>query len=121
MIDAYIAGRGIAAPPPEPDPNVPAMPDLDGSDLLTSIDLADAEVSTIIWCVGFDGDLTWIDDDLLDDDGVLPHRDGVGASPGLYVIGWPWLSTRRSGILLGVPADADRIVGHLTARRGRAA
>ena len=70
----------------------------------------------IIWCVGFDGDFSWLREDILDDRGVPRHEHGVSELPGLYFVGFPWLSKRKSGLLLGVSEDARHVVGHLTAR-----
>ena len=50
-------------------------------------------------------------------DGFPVHTLGLTASPGLYVAGYPWLSTRGSGILYGVAADAARIAQHIAATR----
>src|SRR5262249_55405608 len=43
------------------------------------------------------------------------HSHGITAFPGLYVAGYPWLSTRGSGILYGVAADAARVAQHIAA------
>jgi putative flavoprotein involved in K+ transport len=51
--------------------------------------------------------------DILDERGQPGHRDGITESPGLYLIGLPWLSKRKSGILYGVTEDAARIVEHI--------
>jgi putative flavoprotein involved in K+ transport len=48
------------------------------------------------------------------------HRRGITVLPGLYVVGFPWLSTRGSGILYGVDADAGRIAQHAAAALGAA-
>jgi putative flavoprotein involved in K+ transport len=53
-------------------------------------------------------------------DGSLAHRRGITALPGLYVVGYPWLSTRGSGILYGVDADAARIAQHAAGALGAA-
>lgn len=115
-IDAYIATNDIVAPAPEPDPNEPPMPDLDGSDQLEQFDLEAEGVSTVIWCVGFRGDFSWIHHDVLDERGLPIHDAGVSPVKGLYFTGFPWLTKRKSGILLGVNEDADRIVDAITAR-----
>lgn len=115
-IDTYIEANGIAAPAPEPDPNEPPMPDLQGSDRLEQIDLEAEGVSTVIWCLGFRGDFSWIHPDVLDERGLPVHDAGVSPAKGLYFVGFPWLSKRKSGILLGVNEDADRIVDAITAR-----
>jgi putative flavoprotein involved in K+ transport len=36
--------------------------------------------------------------------------------PGLYYVGFPWLSTRKSGIIPGVDEDAARVVDQITRR-----
>lgn len=114
-IDAFIENNDISAPEPEPDPYEPPMPDLHGSDHLTQLDLAAAGVRTVIWCVGFCGDFSWIDHDVLDERGQPIHHAGVSTVPGLYFVGFPWLSKRKSGILFGVAEDAVRIVDRIFA------
>jgi putative flavoprotein involved in K+ transport len=112
-IDAFIQREGIDAPGPEPDPGEPPLPDLGGSDLWERLDLRQAGVSSVIWCTGFDADWDWVKVDVFDDAGHMRHRDGIASSPGLYCIGFPWLSKRKSGILWGIPEDAARIVEHI--------
>lgn len=114
-IDAYIDANDIAAPEPEPDPYEPPMPDLRGSDRLERFDLEGQGVSTVIWCVGFGGDFSWIRHDVLGERGLPIHEAGVSPVEGLYFVGFPWLSKRKSGILLGVSEDAGRIVDEITA------
>ena len=72
----------------------------------------------MIWATGFGPDLNWLIVPLLARDGSLAHRRGITALPGLYLVGYPSLSTRGSGILYGVDADACRIAQH-TAAIGR--
>lgn len=112
-IDGYIEREGVPAKEPAPDPGEPALPDLEGSDQLSSFDLRGSDVGTIIWCTGFDADWSWVQVDVLDEHGRPRHRAGVTESPGLYFMGLPWLSKRKSGILYGVPEDAARIVQHI--------
>jgi putative flavoprotein involved in K+ transport len=114
-IDAYIDANDIAAPEPEPDPYEPPMPDLHGSDQVEQFDLAAEGVSTVIWCVGFGGDFSWIRHDMLGERGLPIHDAGVSPVQGLYFVGFPWLSKRKSGILFGVSEDAGRIVDKITA------
>jgi len=112
-IDAFINREGIQATAPEPDSGEPALPNLKGSDRLDTLDLQSAGVGSIIWCTGFDADWSWVKIDVFDERGQPRHRNGITESPGLYVIGLPWLSKRKSGILYGVTEDAARIVGHI--------
>lgn len=50
--------------------------------------------------------------------GSPAHTRGITAFPGLYVAGYPWLSTRGSGLLYGVAADAARVAQHIAAAAG---
>jgi putative flavoprotein involved in K+ transport len=63
-------------------------------------------------------DMHWILDADFDDQGYPIHRQGVTPQAGLYFIGLPWLTTRGSGFIVGVGADAENVVQHL-ASRGR--
>ncbi len=115
MIDGFIEASGIDSPAATPDPNQPTMPDLGGSDELDELDIGGAGVSTVIWCTGYHGDFSWIKHDILDQRGIPRHQNGVGTIPGLYFGGFPWLSSRKSGILYGVTDDAKRITALITA------
>ena len=114
-IDAYIDREGIKAEAPRPDPGEPPLPDLDGSDEITNLDLSRAGVSSVIWCTGFDADWSWVELDAFDPRGQPRHNNGVTELPGLYFLGMPWLSSRKSGILFGVSDDAARVVEHIHA------
>lgn len=112
-IDAHVARAGIRAPPPEPDPGEPPLPDLHGSDEWRTLDLRATGVGSVIWCTGFDGDWSWVHVEVLDAQGRPRHRGGVTAVPGVYFVGLPWLSVRKSGIIVGVTDDAARIARHI--------
>ncbi len=107
-IDALIEAQGLAAPPPDPVTPPPCPP------ALAELDLA--EISTVIWCTGYGLDFGWIDLPVLKADGAPIHTDGVSNAPGLYFLGLPWLSRRKSTLLAGVGDDAARLAEHLAAR-----
>jgi putative flavoprotein involved in K+ transport len=112
-IDAFIQREGITAPPPEPDPGEPSLPDLSGSDLLDRIELREAGITSVIWCTGFGANWDWLKAGSFDDHGQPLHKHGIGSLPGLYFIGFPWLSKRKSGTIYGIPEDAGRIAEHI--------
>jgi putative flavoprotein involved in K+ transport len=112
-IDAHIERERIAADAPLPDPGEPPLPDLREWDEIASLDLGRAGVSSVIWCTGFDADWSWVEVDVFDPAGRPRHDNGITEFPGLYLIGMPWLSARKSGILLGASDDAARIVQHI--------
>ena len=69
-------------------------------------------------------DLSWLEVDVFDRRGRVVHDGGITASPGLYLMGLPFLRRRRSTFIDGAGADArelaDHLVGHLTPALRRA-
>ena len=110
-VDSYIAGAGIVAPPPDEDPAERPLPEAAYPPL--ALDTRAEGITSIVWCTGFGPDTAWVHVPVLRADGLPVHSRGITASPGLYVAGYPWLSTRGSGILYGVAADAARIAQHI--------
>ena len=68
------------------------------------------EVSTVIWCTGYQEDLGWIELPVFDDRGQVIHRRGVVEStPGLYLLGQEFLYSMASATLPGVGRDAKHL------------
>jgi putative flavoprotein involved in K+ transport len=78
-----------------------------------SLDLANGEISTILWATGFRPDYRWLDVPALDRKGRLVHDGGIANVPGLYAIGLPVLRRRKSTFIHGAEDDARDIVAHL--------
>ena len=97
-----------AADMPHPDPMSVRSP--------SEIDLGAAGVGTVIWATGFGGDLGFLDGTMLDEQGTPVHEHGVGRVAGVYFVGFPWLWTRKSGIILGVDEDAGFVADHVAQR-----
>ncbi|TCN30200.1 flavin-containing monooxygenase [Sinorhizobium americanum] len=118
FIDVYIERAGLNAPPAEDDPAetiVPHLPDPP----IRSINLAESGITSVIWCTGFTGDFRWIKiPDAIDGGGQPIHQDGIGFVPGLYFSGLDFASTRKSGIIVGIAEEAERLAGHLAKRSG---
>jgi len=113
-IDAYAQAQGLDLPPPDPAPRRPDSPP--GP---TELDLATAGVACVIWATGYGLDLGWIEiEGAMSAEGGPIHRDGVSPVAGLYFLGLPWLSKRKSTLLSGVGEDAQRLAAHIAARRG---
>ena len=131
MADDYIARAGIDAPeavrgtrqlqPPRLQP--PAAEPFAVADGAGELDLAAEGVSTVVWATGFTGDLSWVHLPVQDASGEVLHDRCASRVPGLWFVGFPWLTRRRSGIFFGVPDDAaevsDAVVDHLTVRSSR--
>jgi putative flavoprotein involved in K+ transport len=107
-IDSYISERAIDAPaearytplwqPPETDPQ---------------IDLSAENVNSIIWCVGYTPDFSWVHLPVFTGRGAPSHLRGVTAIPGLYFLGLPWLHTWGSGRFASVARDAAHLSQHI--------
>jgi putative flavoprotein involved in K+ transport len=108
-IDSYLTRMNITPPPLEDDPA--DMPDLESECVspLRQLNLRDANVSTVIWATGFTGDFSWIHLPVFDDQNKPIHKRGVSAERGLYFVGFPWLNSRKSGILYGIEEDAQYV------------
>jgi len=111
-IDEWVAehmGAGEIDPPHRFDTTrVEASPPL-------SMDLTNGEIKTIIWATGFRPDHSWIDVPAFDRKGRLKHDGGVVESPGMYLMGIPFLRRRKSSLIDGAGDDARDLSAHLAA------
>lgn len=107
-IDKYIEQHGIDAPPGEHyQPSwVPVQE-------RSELDLVSEGITSIIWCIGFSPDFTWVEAPVFNGRGHPGHQRGVTAQSGLYFLGLPWLYTWGSGRFSGVARDAEYLVQHI--------
>src|SRR5262249_44381850 len=108
---ALAAGLDDEVPPPhrfEPT-NVPEKQRL-------GLELAGGEIRTIIWATGFRPDYSWLNVDVLDAKSMVRHDGGVvDGSPGMYLIGMPFLRRRKSSFIDGACDDAQDLAAELNA------
>jgi putative flavoprotein involved in K+ transport len=119
LIDAYIEREGIEAP--TEDRYVPVWRPTQEP---RSLDLAAAGITSVLWCVGFATDYTWLRASVFDGEGHVCHHRGVTGVDGLYFLGLPWLHTWGSGRFASVGRDAEHLHTHIVAaavRKTRAA
>jgi putative flavoprotein involved in K+ transport len=112
-IDNFIARQNIAAPeearykpvwtPPRERPE---------------LDYRAAGITSIVWCIGFRTDYSWIDLPVFNGRVQPIHVRGVASVPGVYFLGLPWLYTWGSGRFSGVARDAEYLAEHIEARAG---
>jgi putative flavoprotein involved in K+ transport len=111
QIDNYIAQNDLDAPPE----TLPRWRDGYEVEEARTLNLKAADINTIIWATGYQFDFNWVKLPVFDEDGFPVQRRGVTNQPGLYFIGLPWLVTQKSGLLLGVGADAEYLAGQMAA------
>jgi putative flavoprotein involved in K+ transport len=112
-IDRWIGSQGIATDEGpsayEPVWQPPAGPP-------EPLDLAAAGIASVIWCTGFRPNWSWVDVPFLDETGYPDHVRGVvSRTPGLFVLGLPWLHTWGSGRFAGVARDAEHVAAQMVA------
>ncbi|MBE7939094.1 MULTISPECIES: MSMEG_0569 family flavin-dependent oxidoreductase [Ramlibacter] len=112
-IDKYIAQNGIDAPPPSV-----YTPVWDVAQERERLGLREAGITSVIWCIGFQPDFSWLEVPVFNGRGHPGHRRGITAQPGLYFLGLPWLHTWGSGRFSGVARDAAHIAEAIEQRQG---
>jgi putative flavoprotein involved in K+ transport len=101
------------------DPTRPAP--VNTSRAVHRADLGRNEISTIVWATGYRPDYSWIHMDAVDASGQIAHDGGiVTAVPGMYLLGLPFMRTRRSTFIDGVGRDAEALCAHLVSDLDRA-
>jgi putative flavoprotein involved in K+ transport len=112
LLDEWATANGLddeTAPPHRFDPTVVPNPPVLG------IDLTRGEIRTILWATGYRPDYSWLDVDVLDSKGMVRHDGGVVDSPGMYLIGTPFLRRRKSSFIDGAREDAQDLIVELAA------
>jgi putative flavoprotein involved in K+ transport len=109
-IDVWATEQGLDAQVPAPERYAPTVVE-ESPPLL--LDLG-RKIKTIIWATGFRPDYSWLQMPVLDAKGQIRHDGGVAESPGLYVLGLPFLRRRKSSLIDGVGDDARDLSTHLT-------
>ena len=112
-IDEWASASGLddAVPPPHR-----FAPTVVGDAPPLGLDLASGEVETVIWATGFRPDYSWLDIAVLDSKGMIRHDGGVVVdSPGMFLLGTPFLRRRKSSFIDGARVDAQELIVELTA------
>jgi putative flavoprotein involved in K+ transport len=114
--DEHAARNGLDLPPDgrfevRPNPKEVENPVL-------ALDLAAANISTVIWANGFRYDFNWIDLPIFANrtpplNRMPVHKRGITGVPGVYFLGLPWLYKLKSAFLHGVGEDAEHLAEHI--------
>lgn len=104
-IDEFIAKNRIDAP----EEALPVLTDGYRVQQIPELNLADANITTVIWATGYSFDFSLVQLPVFDSDGYPIQKRGVTDRPGLYFVGLPWLHNARSGLLSGLAQDASHI------------
>jgi putative flavoprotein involved in K+ transport len=109
-IDEWIAANGVSE---NANPVERFAPTRVSESPLLGLDLAGGEISTVLWATGFRPDYPWLHVPVLDRRGQIKHEGGVTESPGLVVMGLPYLRRRKSSFMHGAEDDARDLSQYL--------
>ncbi len=117
VFDEWAATAGVEQTT-VPTRGEPVAPTVVPTPTRQELDLRSGEIRTIIWATGLRPDFDFLaglaDLPVFDRKGRLRHDGGVvTASPGLYVIGLPFLRRRKSTLIDGAAPDAADLAAHL--------
>jgi putative flavoprotein involved in K+ transport len=112
-IDDYIAQQQLNCPEPASVYQALWQPQQERR----ALDLLAENIRTVICCIGFRADFSWLQHQVFDQHGTPCHQRGVSGDPDLSFIGLPWLHTWGSGRFLDVAQDAEFLVQHILQRR----
>ncbi|MEZ5876374.1 MAG: NAD(P)-binding domain-containing protein [Tepidamorphaceae bacterium] len=108
-IDAWVSGKGFG---PFVAPAERFAPTRVADEPRLSSRLEADGIRSVIWATGFNPDHSWVHLPVFDRKGRIRHHGGV-AGNGLYVMGLPYLRTRRSVHIDGAGRDARALARHL--------
>ena len=77
------------------------------------LSLTTGEIETLIWATGFRPDYSWLGAPVVDRKGNVRHDGGAVASPGMYLLGTPFLRRRKSSFIHGADDDTRDLSAHL--------
>lgn len=80
---------------------------------LLGLDPTAGGISSVLWATGFRPDYSWLDVPVLDHRGHIKHDGGVTESPGMVVMGLPYLRRRKSSFMHGAEDDARDLSQYL--------
>ena len=109
-IDEWIDAKGMEG---DVEASYRLMPTRVPETPLINLDLAGANIKTVIWATGYKPDYSWLEVPVLDGKGRLRHDGGVVDAPGLYAMGLPFMRRRKSTLIDGVGDDARDLSAHL--------
>ena len=114
--DAYVRDYGVDLPEETTARDARPTPAC-VADPILELNLAHADIRSIVWATGFALDFSWLKTDAVDAKGQPVHHRGVSAEPGIYFVGLPWQTRRGSSFIWGVWYDAKYVADHISKQR----
>ena len=109
-IDEYIARKEIDAP------TEAAYQPVWQPEEVAQLDYKKSNITSVIWCIGYQTNFSWVKIPVFDGKGYPSHDRGVTSARGLYFVGLPWLYTWGSGRFSGIARDAEYLSDYIANR-----
>lgn len=71
------------------------------------LSLSSKQIKTVIWATGLRPDYSWLKLPVFNHKGELKHSGGIVHSPGVYVLGLPFMRRRHSSYIHGINDDTS--------------
>jgi putative flavoprotein involved in K+ transport len=113
MIDDFIQENKIVCEGREDDSADLPDPSASCVEPSQSLNLKENKITSVIWTTGFTSDFSWISPSVTNEKGMPVHTNGISPVKGIYFIGFPWLKSRKSGIVYGMNEDAQYIAENI--------
>jgi len=110
--DEYARSTGLDFPL-EPIERVTPVP----IDAITSLDLFEAGIASVVWSTGYSYDYGWLNLPVLDEQGAPVQRRGLTSCPNAYFLGLFWMHKFKSAILAYMDEDANYLADHIARSR----
>ena len=115
-IDAYIEQNRLSAPGAEADEAEVVAPQFPEPPILRLNPVARG-IGTVIWCVGFRGDFSWLNVSGATDSHGEPFQKSCISVPGIYFVGLDSSETLKAGTILVAEEESRRVAEHILARQ----
>ena len=114
-VDGHVRVSGAAAPLEQP----PRFAEADAAAPATTLDIAAAAITALIWATGYRPDIAWLKLSACDAQGDPIARQGVSAYRGRYFLRLEWRHGAQSYIFPGLAQDAACLAPISAARAQR--
>jgi putative flavoprotein involved in K+ transport len=111
--DAYMLAKGLDLPEATKPETAPAAAPVAP---IATVNLREANITSVIWGTGYRFDFDWIKLPVLDERGAPVQERGVTSVPNAYFLGLHWMHTFKSGVIFGVGDDAAYLAEHIATR-----
>lgn len=117
-IDEFIEREGLSVIPASIDEAEAVAPRFPHPPIL-ELDLVARGITTVIWCVGFTGDFSWLGIPGATDARGQPAQQACVSVPGVYFAGLDTSEAFKAGTILVAAEESNRIAEHIVVRDGK--